>query len=114
MARHGELEAVAPLAHAQLGARAARQWGLPECICSAIEHHHSPLGAADAKARRLSSQVLLSEAVATEVGGSWTFAEPVPFTPALAGSLGMSRRGFEGLCQATSARYHKVMDSYAA
>jgi len=114
LARQQRVELISPQLHADLGAQLARRWGLPARICTAIEKHHSPLAAPDADSRRLCSQVLLSEAVAAELGQSLEHGEPVRFTPELAGSLGLSRRGFDGLCAETDARYRGVMHSYAA
>lgn len=114
LARRPQSELISPQLHAELGAQLARHWGLPARICTAIEQHHSPLAAPDAASRRLCSQVLLSEAVAGELGLTLGQEQPVPFSPELAGSLGLSRRGFGGLCAETDARYQSVMHSYAA
>jgi putative nucleotidyltransferase with HDIG domain len=112
--RQPQSEQIAPLAHAQLGARIARHWGIPARICAGIEHHHAPLAAEDGPTRRLCSQVLLSDAVANEIGEGCGSDEPVHFSASLAGSLGLSSRGFEAICERTSSRYQRVMDSYAA
>lgn len=112
--RKPQSEGTPSLAHANLGARVARHWGIPARICNGIEHHHTPLLAQDGPTRRLCSQVLLGDAVAAEVGGACSSGDPVAFSPALAGSMGISRKGFDGLCEHTSRRYQSVIDSYAA
>jgi len=114
LARQPQSDGLPPFSHAQLGARVARQWGLPAMICAGIEHHHAPLNAGDGPARQLCAQVLLGDAVASEIDENCGLGEPVPFSPALAGSLGLTQKGFLGLCEETKCRYESVIHSYAA
>jgi putative nucleotidyltransferase with HDIG domain len=104
---------VLSIGHAQVGAHVARNWGLPESIALGIEHHHVPLSAPDQNSRRLCSVILLADAVASQIGAPCTSRE-VGFSPVLAGSLGITSAGFEGLCADVEARLEDVLAAYGS
>lgn len=104
------------IGHAELGARIARNWGLPETIALAIRHHHAPLDAPDEPSRKLCSHILLADAVASQVDAPCDGRNQgrLGFSPAIAGSLGISQVGFEELCQDVRAQLVEVIATYAA
>ena len=104
--------AVLAVGHARLGACVARHWGLPESIALGIEHHHSPLSGPDEASRILCSQIRLADAVASTLGHSSGEAQGTGFSPALAGSLGISLGGFEELCRDVEWRLDDVLEAY--
>jgi putative nucleotidyltransferase with HDIG domain len=105
---------VVAVGHAQLGARIARHWQLPESIALGIEHHHSPLCGPDEESRLLCAQVQLADAVAAKIGHSCGDGHIGGFTPALAGSLGMTIDAFDELCVDVERRLDDVLESYEA
>ena len=106
--------ALLSIGHAQLGARVARSWGLPEAISLGIEHHHTPLSAPDETSRRLCTQILLGDAVASTLEADCDLGIRSRFSSAIAGSLGINARGFDALCADVSDRHERVLAMYAA
>jgi putative nucleotidyltransferase with HDIG domain len=99
--------------HAELGALVTRKWSLPEPISLAIQYHHSPFSATDEASRTLCFQIALADAVATTLGVPCGESQPIPdFTPALAGSLGITEQGFRRLCAEVEARLDEVISIY--
>ncbi len=104
--------AILSIGHAELGAAVARAWKLPELICEAIEHHHTPLAAPNEASRVLCSQILLADSVATSIGATCGGTRNTCFSPDLAGSLGITTAGFDALCRDVEARVQDVLDLY--
>ncbi len=101
------------IGHAQVGARVARHWGLPESIAQSIEYHHVPFDAPDDKSRRLCALILLADAVAAEVEAPCS-EHVAGFSPAIAGRLGITSDGFADLCEDVRAQLADVLEAYGA
>jgi len=99
--------------HAELGALVTRRWKLPEPISLAIQYHHSPFSAPDEVNRTLCLQIALADAVASTLGIASGEPRPPTFTPALAGSLGITEEGFGRLCKEVEARLDEVLSIYS-
>ncbi len=103
------------LCHGDLGAHLAARWGLSEVAVQGIRHHHSPILAPTAEARRVAAQVALGDAVAQEVGaGCGSGARTKPFTAAIAGLLSISREGFRALCHEVEHHLDEGVETIAA
>jgi len=98
--------------HAELGGLIARKWKLPEPISLAIQYHHSPFSAPDEVNRTLGFQVALADAVANTLGIPRGNSHHPGFTPALAGSLGITQEGFDALCVEVETRLDEVISIY--
>ena len=100
--------------HAELGALVISNWGLPECIATAVRFHHNPLHANDETSRRVCFQIALADAVASQIGvGCGDQLHTPDFTPAMAGRLGVTQDGFGALCADVEARLEDVLAAYA-
>ena len=100
--------------HGELGAQIVSAWGLPDSIAQTVRFHHAPLLAPTCAVRRLCFLVALADAVASSLGTSCGTEEgPNEFTPALAGALGISSRGFERLRLEVDARLDHVLAIHA-
>ncbi len=56
--------------HAQLGAKIVEQWGLPDSVQSAVEHHHAPDAASENPHHKLISVVALANFLCSRSGWS--------------------------------------------
>ena len=100
--------------HARVGGMVAEAWQLPKKIADGIRYHHRPLSARDQKARKLCHQIVLAEAVADMVGASAGSDEPHVFDASLAGSLGITRMGFEALVAEVDEALDEVLAIYSS
>lgn len=98
--------------HARVGAMICDAWGLPSRIGAAVRYHHRPLSARDEVSRRLCQLLGLAEAVAADVGASASDGEEHRFDGALAGSLGITRAGFEALVDEVGEVLEDVLALY--
>ena len=100
-AGHRALEAerrVFGLHHAEIGARLATHWRLPEVLVDTIRHHHTPRRATVDP--RLTSTVHLAETLSWGVSSSDGLEElPYVVSTAAIELIGMNRSQFPGLCE---------------
>ena len=99
--------------HARVGGMVAEAWSLPKKIGDGIRYHHRPLSARTEEGRLLCHQVVLAEAVADRVGASAGSAGAHLFDASLAGLLGITRDGFEKLCDDVAGALDDVLAIYA-
>ena len=98
------------ITHAELGAKIARDWQLPEGIVEGIEWHHAP----DERESPVSDVIHIANLVAKTIGEGLgreglglTMSQDAPHR------LGFDADSFEPLCAMTLQRYHATLEAYS-
>lgn len=102
---------IAGIHHARLGGLIARHWNLSAAIVTGITFHHSPDAAFNDAGRTMASFVALSDVVAHRIGNGCGTNEP-RLSPDTVGRLGISRKGFDDLCETATRQLNEILAMY--
>jgi putative nucleotidyltransferase with HDIG domain len=92
--------------HAAVGARAAREWGLPHSLVNAIAHHHEPTGVPAG-----SLPAIIAAASALAQLGEKKEKAPAGLQPTLAGWLGLDVSDLDDVVQAMTGEANPILVS---
>jgi putative nucleotidyltransferase with HDIG domain len=110
--RLGQLEAEAAILnihHGELGGLIGQHWQLPDRIVQGIVHHHNPEVGFDP----VCDFTCLANWVAHEIQGNSIFcSRPPAVADGLLERVGLTRKGWENLCQTAGKRFEALSEDY--
>jgi len=111
-ARQAAAQSLQVVDHAVIGGLIAAKWSLSDKVQQAIVHHHAPSEVPDAEAALLSHFVCLADCVAHGAGAGFS-PEKSTLTKGTAQALGLTREGYQELCNETRTHLDEFLELYS-